>query len=103
METIRLADGATMDLIQVCPGTFTMGASGLAEQRGDERPAHPVLVNGFRIARTETTRAQLAALRDADRATGDPDRGELPADAISPRSLPRWSAGSAIRSIAEPW
>ncbi len=124
VETVSLGAGQGIDLIQVCPGTFTMGATGLAKRRipaiveeiatatedpfpsdalrqrldatlgdsiadddwasitddqalieaytaaieyDDERPAHPVLVDGFGIARTEHTSGQLAAGQAADR------------------------------------
>ncbi|WP_295431569.1 formylglycine-generating enzyme family protein [uncultured Thiodictyon sp.] len=43
----------------------------------DERPAHPVLMEGFRIARTETTQAQRQALLPAASAPGTD--GRLPA------------------------
>jgi formylglycine-generating enzyme required for sulfatase activity len=165
VATRRLSGGVPMDFVQVCPGTFTMGATGLAARRvpaliagvlgvstkyigpetdlkklilsalkrdsgvaqdqavtsyrnrirkaldeafgvsvsdadwqaagdvralidrytgvietPDERPAHPVLLKGFGIARTETTRAQLGAIKpDAEASL---DRSKLPAASL---------------------
>lgn len=53
----RLADPKGM--VWVEPGTFTMGWDG-DDGRPDERPAHPVRVDGFWIDETEVTNAQFA-------------------------------------------
>ena len=55
--------------VQVCPGTFTMGSPPFEpdttpkhlEPYPDEAPAHPVVLDGFWIGRTETTQAQYGA------------------------------------------
>ena len=43
--------------------------------QADERPAHPVLMNAFQIARTETTQAQRKALLPGDAPAPGSDRG----------------------------
>ncbi|WP_295386401.1 SUMF1/EgtB/PvdO family nonheme iron enzyme [uncultured Thiodictyon sp.] len=55
--------------VHICPGTFTMGSPAAGPDTpdhlkpyDDEQPAHPVILDGFWIARTETTQAQYAAL-----------------------------------------
>jgi formylglycine-generating enzyme required for sulfatase activity len=60
--------------VQVCPGTFTMGSAPVKpdttpkhlKPHGDERLAHPVVLDGFWIGRTETSQTQYAAV------AGDP-------------------------------
>ncbi len=65
-------DPAGIEFVRICPGTFTMGSHSPSPDMADEDPArpypeefpaHPVLLDGFEIARTETTWDQLAVLR----------------------------------------
>jgi formylglycine-generating enzyme required for sulfatase activity len=85
------ADDQGIDWVRICPGTFTMGSapadSGTPEHVrpfDDELPAHPVLIHGFDIARTELTRGQVA------RMLGQPipaaNQGQMPADDIDWKS-----------------
>lgn len=57
------AQGGLPEMVQVQGGTFMMGCTG--EQGGDcydnERPAHYVSVNSFKLSKTEITNAQYAA------------------------------------------
>ena len=80
VQTVPLPGGIEMDFVHVCPGTFTMGAGAQdADPNADEKPAHAVLMAGFWLARTETTRAQLGALHPAAAARQGDGAVNLPA------------------------
>jgi formylglycine-generating enzyme required for sulfatase activity len=53
-----------IEFVRLCPGTFTMGSRKQNDPMADtdELPAHPVIMDGFEIARSETTRGQYASL-----------------------------------------
>src|ERR1035441_4203408 len=54
---------STSDLIPIPGGEFLMGQN---DGRDDERPAHRVTVNAFRMARCQVTNADYAAFRKFD-------------------------------------
>jgi len=64
-----IAGPAGIELVRVCPGTFTMGSPPAGADTpenlrpyDDELPAHPVILGGFEIARTELTGWQYARI-----------------------------------------
>jgi formylglycine-generating enzyme required for sulfatase activity len=75
-----VSDPSGIDFVRLCPGTFTMGSrkdDPLADD--DEHPAHAVILEGFAIARTETTQAQYAALTGETAGKG----GDLPVTLVT--------------------
>jgi len=81
--------------VRVCPGTFTMGSDPVPDpmSREDERPAHPVALAGFEIARTETTNGQYRRFRPEH----EPDKAnDLPVVDVrwqEARDFCRWAGG----------
>ncbi len=54
-----------IEFVHICPGTFSMGSRKQNDpntQDDDELPAHPVILDGFEIARSETSRGQYVSL-----------------------------------------
>ena len=61
----QVPDPATgITWVHICPGTFTMGSDLATDpmSQENERPAHPVALGGFWMAKTETTKAQYRRL-----------------------------------------
>ncbi|MEM6334390.1 MAG: formylglycine-generating enzyme family protein [Planctomycetota bacterium] len=92
---------APQGMAYIPAGTFTMGSDRPAA-RYDEKPAHPVTIDGFWIDRTEVTNAQFRAFVEAtgyvttaERAVDweemrkqvPPGTPKPPADALQPGSL----------------
>jgi formylglycine-generating enzyme required for sulfatase activity len=71
VETVDLGGGATLELVLIPPGVFTMGSPGGEQGRfndefNDEGPAHEVeLTKPFWIGRFEVTRGQFRRFVDA--------------------------------------
>ena len=58
-KTISLPGGATMEMIYVAPGTFTMGSPSTEDGRFDDETQHEVtLSKGFWLGKYEVTQAQ---------------------------------------------
>ena len=58
-KTLRLPGGATMEMIPVAPGSFTMGSPEWEEGRdNDETQHHVTLTKGFWLGKYEVTQAQ---------------------------------------------
>ena len=63
--TIKLADGVTMELVYIKPGTFVMGGESKTDGRFDcvEQPHHEVTITkGFYLGKYEVTQAQYEAM-----------------------------------------
>lgn len=79
--------------VQVCPGTFTQGSEPADPMSYENERPHPVALDGFEIARTETTNAQYRRWRPSD----EPDKdAALPAVNVNwqeARDFCRWAGG----------
>jgi len=71
---------AGIDFVRVCPGTFTMGSLPAGPDTPEhlkpynaELPAHPVILGGFEIARTELIGLQYAGITGNPRPAGPSD------------------------------
>ncbi len=81
-----------IEFVRICPGTFSMGSRKQNDPNADtdELSAHPVILDGFEIARSETSRGQYASLVQ----TKESGQMNLPITAIP------WSqARAACRAI----
>lgn len=63
--TLKLADGVTLEMVYIKPGTFVMGGESKTDGRFEcvEQPHHEVtLTKGFYLGKYEVTQAQYAAI-----------------------------------------
>ncbi len=66
-KTITLPGGATMEMIYVVPGTFTMGSSSVEDERFDDEALHRVtLTKGFWLGKYEVTQEQWESVMGAN-------------------------------------
>ena len=81
-KTITLPGGATMKMIYVAPGTFTMGSPASEEGRSDDETQHQVtLTKGFWLGKYEVTQEQWQSVMG-----GNPSRfkdGNRPVECVS--------------------
>ncbi|MBM3765729.1 MAG: hypothetical protein FJW32_10085 [Acidobacteria bacterium] len=77
-RTLKLADGVTMEMVYIKPGTFMMGGESKTDGRFEcvEQPHHEVtLTKGFYLGKYEVTQAQYEAMMGSNpsKSTKGPD------------------------------
>lgn len=72
--TLKLADGVTMELVYIKPGTFVMGGESKTDGKFEcvEQPHHEVtLTKGFYLGKYEVTKAQYEAIMGSNPSTSN--------------------------------
>ena len=87
---VELPGGATMDMVWISPGTFTMGGVYPMWQK-NERPPHKVgLTQGFYLGKYEVTQAQWESVMGTR-----PWQGQAPANPEAPVTYVSWDEVNA--------
>lgn len=86
--TLKLADGVTMELVYIKPGTFVMGGESKTDGKFEcvEQPHHEVtLTKGFYLGKYEVTKAQYEAIMGSNPSTSNKG-SNYPVDNVARRT-----------------